>query len=112
MSMPVGIAGRLVSPFVGVVNRARLGFPSRFFQGAGRIGDDLICTTVFRELRKPGKRGDAIATRHPGVTGPVELRPYIFLTKTELAAGRLAENQVALQSTGLASPLALLNREW
>jgi ADP-heptose:LPS heptosyltransferase len=172
MSTPVEIAGCLVSPFAGVVNRVRLGFPSRFFQGAGRIGDDLMCTTVFRELRKRGKRGIAIATRHPGlfeknpdvdhiirqsdsplnrlgraglplrtlahsgydaardadvppdehilirmcrlagVTGPVELRPYIFLTKAELAAGRLAENQVAVQSTGLASPLALLNREW
>src|SRR5208283_4382119 len=159
MSTPVEIAGRLVSPFAGVVNRARLGFPSRFFQGAGRIGDDLMCTTVFRELRKRGKRGIAIATRNPGlfeknpdvdhiirqsdsplnrwgraglplrtlahsgydaardadvppdehvlirmcrlagVTGPVELRPYIFLTAAELAAGRLAENQVAIQST-------------
>jgi ADP-heptose:LPS heptosyltransferase len=172
MSTPVEIAGRIVSPFAGVINLARLGFPSQFFQGAGRIGDDLMCTTVFRELRKRGKRGIAIATRNPGlfetspdvdhiirqsdsrlnrlgraglrlrtlahsgydavrdadlppdehilirmcrlagVTGPVELRPYIFLTKAELAAGRLAENQVAIQSTGLAAPLALLNREW
>ena len=172
MSMPVGIAGRLVSPFVGVVNRVRHGFPSRFFQGAGRIGDDLMCTTVFRELRKRSKRSLAVATRNPGlfeknpdvekiivltdtrlnrwgraglpiktlahsgydasrdmdlppdehilirmcrlagISGPVELRPYIFLTPAELAAGRLAENQVAVQSTGLASPLAMLNREW
>jgi hypothetical protein len=50
--------------------------------------------------------------RLAGVRGPVELRPYIFLTPAELAAGRLAENQVAVQSTGLASPLAMLNREW
>jgi ADP-heptose:LPS heptosyltransferase len=172
MSTPVGIAGRLVSPFAGVINRARYGFPSRFFQGAGRIGDDLMCSTVFRELRKRSKRSIAITTRNPGlfekspdvdriirqtdthlnrwchaglpivtlahsgydaardadlppdehilirmcrlagVAGPVELRPYIFLTPAELAAGRLAENQVALQSTGLAAPLAMLNREW
>ena len=172
MSTPVGIAGRLVSPFAGVVNRVRYGFPSRFFQGAGRIGDDLMCSTVFRELRKRSKRSIAITTRNPGlfekspdvdriirqtdtrlniwsraglpivtlahsgydavrdadlppdehilirmcrlarVAGPVELRPYIFLTPAELAAGRLAENQVALQSTGLAAPLAMLNREW
>ena len=172
MSTTVEIAGRLVSPFAGVVNRVRHGFPSRFFQGAGRIGDDLICTTVFRELRKRSKRSLAVATRNPGlfeknpdvekiivltdtrlnrwgraglpiktlahsgydasrdmdlppdehilirmcrlagISGPVELRPYIFLTPAELAAGRLAENQVAVQSTGLASPLAMLNREW
>src|ERR1017187_6710994 len=169
MSTTVEIAGRIVSPFAGVVNRVRHGFPSRFFQGAGRIGDDLMCTTVFRELRK---RSLAVATRNPGlfeknpdvgkiivqkdtrlnrwgraglpiktlahsgydasrdmdlppdehilirmcrlagISGPVELRPYIFLTPAELAAGRLAENQVAVQSTGLASPLAMLNREW
>ncbi len=172
MTTPVEIAGRLVSPFAGVINRARLGFPRRFFQGTGCIGDDLMCSTVFRELRKRGKRGIVIATRSPGlfekspdvdrilrqtnagcnhwgraglplkvlahsghdddrdadvppdehvllrlcrlarVTGPVELRPYIFLTPAELAAGRLAENQVAMQSTGLAAPFALRNREW
>ena len=172
MSTPVEIAGRIVSPFAGVVNRVRHGFPSRFFQGAGRIGDDLMCTTVFRELRKRSKRSLAVATRNPGlfeknpdvekiivltdtrlnrwgraglpiktlahsgydasrdmdlppdehilirmcrlarITGPVELRPYIFLTPQELAAGKLAENQVAIQSSGLASPLAMKNREW
>jgi len=172
MSAPVTIAGRLVSPFAGVVNRVRHGFPSRFFQGAGRIGDDLMCTTVFRELRKRNKRSVAMVTRNPGlfeknpdvekiilqtdaranrwsraglpvltlahsgydaardldlppeehvlirmcrmagITGPMELRPYIFLTPAELAAGRLGENQVAVQSTGLASPLAMMNREW
>src|ERR1017187_1138959 len=172
MSTTVEIAGRLVSPFAGVVNRVRHGFPSRFFQGAGRIGDDLICTTVFRELRKRSKRSLAVATRNPGlfeknpdvekiivltdtrlnrwgraglpiktlahsgydaardldlppdehilirmcrlarIPGPVELRPYIFLTPQELAAGKLAENQVAIQSSGLASPLAMKNREW
>jgi hypothetical protein len=60
MSTPVEIAGRLVSPFAGVVNRVRHGFPSRFFQGAGRIGDDLMCTTVFREqyeIDKAHQRG-------------------------------------------------------
>jgi ADP-heptose:LPS heptosyltransferase len=166
------IASRILSPLAGVVNRARYGFPSRFFQGAGRIGDDVMCSTVFRELRKRSKRSIAIVTRNPtlfdhnpdvekiipqtdlslnrwgraglplkklvhsgydatrdldlppdehilirmcrlgGVRGPVELRPYIFLTAEELAAGKLAENQVTIQSTGLASPLAMKNREW
>src|ERR1039458_836250 len=172
MSTPVEIAGRIVSPFAGVVNRVRHGFPSRFFQGAGRIGDDLMCTTVFRELRKRSKRSLAVATRNPGlfeknpdvekiivqtdtrlnrwgraglpiktlahsgydasrdmdlppdehilirmcrlagISGPVELRPYIFLTPAELVAGRLGENQVAVQSTGLASSQAMKKREW
>jgi ADP-heptose:LPS heptosyltransferase len=172
MAAPADFATRLVSPFAGVVNRVRHGFPSRYFAGAGRIGDDLMCSTVFRELRKRSKRSLAIVTPNPGlfeknpdvekiirqtaapmnrwgraglpvvrlvhtgydsardldlppnehvlirmcrlagVTGPVELRPYIFLTPAELAAGRLAENQVAIQSTGLAAPFAMHNREW
>jgi ADP-heptose:LPS heptosyltransferase len=172
MAKPLDIAGRVASPFAGVINRVRFGFPSRFFQGAGRIGDDLLCTTVLRELRKRGKRSLAVVTRNPalfeknpdvekiirqndtslnrwgraglpvvklmhtgydpahdldlppdehilirmcrlaGVTGPVELRPYIFLTPAELAAGKIADNQVAVQSTGLAAPFALQNREW
>jgi ADP-heptose:LPS heptosyltransferase len=172
MATPVDIAGRLVSPFAGVVNRVRHGFPSRYFQGTGRLGDDVMCTAIFRELHKRGKRSLAMVTRNPslfeknpdvekiirqtdarlnrwgyaglplvtlshtgyeaardldlppnehvlirlcrlaGVTGPVELRPYIFLTPSELAAGRLAENQVAMQSTGLGAPFPMLNREW
>ena len=172
MSTPVEIAGRIVSPFAGVVNRVRYGFPSRYFQGAGRISDDLMCSTVLRESRKRGKRSLAVVTRNPGLFekspdvekiivetdarlnrwgraglpvitlahsgydperdldlppdehilirmcrlaglgGPVELRPYIFLTPAELAAGKLAENQVAIQSTGLASTQAMNNREW
>jgi ADP-heptose:LPS heptosyltransferase len=155
-----------------VVNRVRYGFPSRFFEGAGRIGDDLMCSTVIRELRKRGKRNLAVVTRNPslfeknpdvariigqspgrlhrwscaglpvlklshtgydpaldrdappkehvllhmcrlaGIGGPVELRPYLYLTEEELAAGRLGQDQVAIQSTGLASPLAIHNREW
>jgi ADP-heptose:LPS heptosyltransferase len=172
MASPANIASRLISPVAGVVNRLRFGWPSRFFQGAGHIGDDLMCSTVLRELRKRGKRSMAVVTRNPGlfeknpdvekvivqtedplnrwgraglpvltlahtgydpvrdmdlppnehilirmcrlarITGPVEVRPYIFLTPAELAAGRLAENQVAIQSTGLSAPLAMRNREW
>jgi ADP-heptose:LPS heptosyltransferase len=172
MSTPVEIAGHIVSPFAGVVNRLRHGFPSRFFESAGRIGDDLMCSVVCRELRKRSKRSVAVITRNPGlfeknpdvdkiirltdgrgnrwgraglpitrriqtsydpardadippdehilirmcrlagITGPVELRPFIFLTPAELAAGKLAEDQVAIQSTGLSAPFAMQNREW
>jgi len=172
MAAPIKVAGRVASPFAGVVNRLRFGFPSRFIQGAGRIGDDLMCSTIFRELRKRSKRSLAVVTQNPslfeknpdvekiirqsdsrisrwglaglpitklvhtgydaahdldlpptehvlirmcrlaGVAGPVELRPYIFLSEAELAAGKLAENQVAIQSTGLGGPYPIQNREW
>jgi len=166
------IVGNVAAPLAGVVNRLRHGFPSRIIQGGVRIGDNLMCSTVLRELRKRGKHSLAVVTRYPelyeknpdvekvirqtdgrlnragraglpavkmahtgydaardldlppdehvlirmcrltGVSGPVELRPYIFLTEAELAAGKYGDDQVAMQSTCLASPLAMQNREW
>ena len=67
MSASVEIASRLLSPFAGVVNRARLGFPRAFFQGTGLPGDDLMCSTVFRELKKRGPRSLVAATPHPAL---------------------------------------------
>src|SRR5882672_8547379 len=62
-----GIIQRAASPFAGVVNRARLGFPRRFFRGDGSLGGDLASTVVFRELKKRGTRGIAVATPHRGL---------------------------------------------
>jgi ADP-heptose:LPS heptosyltransferase len=155
-----------------VFNRFRLGFPYHYFHGTGGIGDDLMCTTVFREIKKRSQRRIAMSTRHPGlfennaditytlyhprqrldywlraglpflrlgysaydpkidgdepltehvliklcrlarITGLVELRPYLFLTREEFAAGRLAENQVVMQSSGLGAPYPMMNKEW
>lgn len=51
----------------GLFNHARLGFPRHYFQGTGGIGDDLMGTTVFRELKKRGAGRIAVATQHPGL---------------------------------------------
>ena len=172
MSLPVEIARHLVSPFAGLFNRARLGFPRHYFHGTGGIGDDLMCSAVFCELKKRGSGRIAMATQYPdlflnnpdvdkvvwhphprlnrwlreglpfvrlgyaeydpvrdadfpppehiltvicrlaGLTGCVELRPYLFLTPEELAAGRLAERQIVMQSSGLAAAHAMQNKEW
>ena len=172
MAEPIALVQRVVSPFAGVVNRTRLGFPRHFFQGTGGIGDDLLCSCVFRELKKRGTRGIALATPHAplfernndvdeiipirntpsdkwlqlglpllrmaytnynpmtdgdeppaehilikllrlaGIKGPVELRPYMFLTKEEFAAGKLAEGQVVMQSSGLSAAHSMRNKEW
>lgn len=168
----MGIARQVVSPFAGIYNRARLGFPSRYFVGTGGIGDDLMCTTIFRELKKRGRSSIAMATRHPGlfqnnadvdkvishsnqrmcdwltlglplkrmgyseydpmtdrdtpldehvliklcklagIGGPVELRPYLFLTEEEFTAGRHAKEQVVIQSSALGAPWPMRNKEW
>lgn len=167
-----GLVRTALAPFAGVFNRARLGFPSRYLQGTGGIGDDLMCSTVFRELKKRGNGRIAMTTQHPGlfeknsdvdhvvyhpnprmefwsnaglpykrmgyaaydpmtdrdepltehvliklcklagIGGPVELRPYLFLTKEEFAAGKIADNQVVMQSSGLASAHPMRNKEW
>ena len=167
-----GIVRTVLSPFAGVVNRVRLGFPRHYIQGTGGIGDDLMCTTVCRELKKRGSGSLAMTTRHPGlfeknpdvdhivhhsnprlefwsnaglpykrmgyaaydpmtdrdeppaehvliklcklagIGGPVELRPYLFLTKEEFSAGKLADNQVVIQSSGLSAAHPMRNKEW
>lgn len=161
-----------LSPFLGLFNRARLGFPRHYFQGTGGIGDDLMGTTVFHELKKRGSGRLAVATQHPGLfqgnpdvdrivyhqralvndwlrtglpfirlgysayrpatdsdepltehvllklcrlvglTGKVELRPYFSLTREELTAGRRAEKQVVMQTSGLGAPYPMRNKEW
>lgn len=168
----MGIARQVLSPVAGVYNRVRLGFPSHYFQGTGGIGDDLMCSTVFRELKKRGKGRISMVTRHPGlfqrnsdvdhvlhhpqprmeywlsaglpftrlayaaydpttdrdeapsehalikicrlagIGGPVELRPYLFLNQEEFAAGKIAEDQVVIQSSGLSAAHPMRNKEW
>lgn len=45
-------------------NNARLGFPRRVFHGGGGIGDDLLCTCIFRELKKRGEPNIVFRTWH------------------------------------------------
>ncbi len=164
---------KAILPLVGFFNRARLGFPQYYFQGAGGIGDDLMSTTVCHELHRRGAREIAVTSLYPGlfqhnpdvnrvigyhphprldrwlrqglpfvrlafahydpvsdrdepltenvlvricrlagITGSVQLRPYLFLTPEELAGGRLRENQIAIQSSGRAAAHFIQNKEW
>jgi len=167
-----GFIRKAGAPFAGVFNRIRLGLPPRYFQGTGGIGDDLMCSTVFRELKKRSQSRIAMSTRHPGlfqkntdldhviyharprldywlraglpflrlgyaaynpltdgdepltehvliklcrlggIKGPVELRPYLYLTPEEFTAGRIAADQVVMQSSGLGAPYPMRNKEW
>jgi hypothetical protein len=172
MATPARLARLAATPLLGLFNRARLGFPHHYFAGSGGIGDDLLCSTVFHELRKRKARGIAFTTQYPalfqgntdvdtiidcprprlgrwlreglpfvrlgysthdpatdqdeplaehilvkicrvaGITGPIEQRPYLFLRPEELAAGRLAENQIVIQTSSLAAAHAMRNKEW
>lgn len=65
--MGVNAAPTHLAPLHGWFNRARLGFPRHYFQGTGGIGDDLMCTTVFRELKQRHSGRIAMVTQHPGL---------------------------------------------
>ena len=51
--------------------------------------------------------------RIAGITGGIELRPYMILTPEERLRGRLFDRQVVIQSAGIASgPGRMKNKEW
>jgi hypothetical protein len=50
--------------------------------------------------------------RAVGIGGPVELRPYLFLTQKEFAAGKIGVQQVVMQSSDLAATVPMRNKEW
>jgi ADP-heptose:LPS heptosyltransferase len=54
----------------------------------------------------------ATMCRRAGLTGRVALRPYLFLTPEELAAGRRGTRQIAIQSSGRAAAHFMQNKEW
>jgi ADP-heptose:LPS heptosyltransferase len=146
---------------------ARYGWPRKLISYNGGIGDDLLCTTVARELHKR-KRGTiwvgtqyselfeenpdaravpisdwrfsalapllgadagslwytqydpatdsdpepplhfaAMMCRKAGVAGLISIRPYLFLRRSERGSGKIADNQIAIQS---ATPMR--NKAW
>ena len=50
--------------------------------------------------------------RSAGITGKIALRPYIFLNPTEIAAGRLFERQIVMQTSCMGAAIPSLNKEW
>ncbi len=147
------------------------GFPRHYFQGSGGIGDDLLCTTAFHELRQRKVRGIVFATQYPGLfrgspdldavidcprprlgrwlreglpfvrlgyahydpatdqdepltqhvlikicrvadLGADRAAPLFISDFEEVAAGRLAENQMVIQTSALAAAHAIRNKEW
>lgn len=151
---------------------ARYGRPRKVIFYNGGIGDDLLCSTVARELRirkcgnvwmgtryaelfdgnpdvhavpisdwrmgrlapllgadvlplwyaryHPGTDSDpeppmhiaAMMCRKAGIGGSIAIRPYLFLRQSERAQGKLADDQIAIQSTTRAAATPLQNKEW
>lgn len=151
---------------------ARYGWPQKLIFYNSGIGDDLLCTTVARELRNRNIGGIWIGANHcdlfdgnpdaqavpssdwrfgalapllgaevtplwytkydpdndrdpepplhiaammcraAGIKGPISIRPYLFLRHSEIAEGKIADNQIAIQSTAQAAATPLQNKEW
>lgn len=151
---------------------AHHGLPQHVIYFGGSLGDDLLCTAIFRELRQRGGQGLWMMTYRPalfdgnpdvdmvvpadtlyrqiagaarrkftqpwygeydperdatpppshplislmcqaaGITGSVDLRPYLTLTEAERAAGRLVDRQAAIQSSGQGAAYHMGNKEW
>lgn len=61
------------------------------------------------------KQEHIIATmcRIAGITGTIELRPYLTLSSEEIQQGKISERQAVIQSAGLASGSGVMkNKEW
>jgi ADP-heptose:LPS heptosyltransferase len=140
--------------------------------GPVSLGDDVLCTAIFRELARRGERRLWFMSRHPelfandpaiqrivpiddyharslqrlgsrltqpyyfgaspdhsrhvppprpviaemcrlaGITGEIELRPWLYLSGAERARGRLAERQIVMHSSGLSAGFPMGNKEW
>lgn len=93
-------------------------YTSQFQWFTLRSGGRAICPNYapFRvaedRSESPSRHILSIMCRKCGMTGPVALRPYLHLTDKEKLAGRIAERQVVLQSSGLSARMSMLNKEW
>lgn len=140
--------------------------------GPVSLGDDVLCTAIFREWARRGNSRAWMMSRHPslfahnpdvgrvvpvddyharllaklgtqvvrpyyfasspagdrhvppprpviaqmchlaGITGEIELRPWLHLTAEERRQGRHGERQVVLHSSGRSSGAPMANKEW
>ncbi len=149
------------------------GKPENFYHYSGGIGDEVLMTAVFRELRKRGQGPVVMMTPYPqlfqnnpdvkqllpedprlvqlaklfrkkaiypcytyenireqdclygppypiiarmcelcNIDGPVDLRPYVYLTDEEKRDGQVARRQVAIMSSGLSAMFKQRNKQW
>ena len=86
--------------------------------GWGELGLPLIPLGALkydpmRDADEPPTEHIMIAMcRAAGIGGPVELRPYLFLTQKEFAAGKIGAQQVVMQSADLTATVPMRNKEW
>lgn len=65
-----------------------------------------------QRTRPPDGHILSLMCRTSGITGDVTLRPYVYLTDAEKAAGKLSARQVAIQSSGMAAKYTITEKQW
>lgn len=60
----------------------------------------------------PKKHILAIMCEQAGLSGRVDIRPYLHLNHNEIKLGRICERQVAIQSTGQSAKHFMWTKEW
>lgn len=84
----------------------------------GRFGGKTIRPNYAPHI--PGERRDTPPAKHllaimceqAGLSGRVDLRPYLHLTRNEIQQGRICKRQIAIQSTGQSSKHFMWTKEW
>jgi ADP-heptose:LPS heptosyltransferase len=67
---------------------------------------------VTEERTQPPDPSVAYMCRMAGVTGRIDIRPYLFLTQRERAWGEPYRGCIAVQSSGLGARVRMLNKQW
>jgi hypothetical protein len=95
-----------------IITRPRKG------RGWGELGLPLVNLAEskydpMRDADEPPPQHTLISMcRRAGISGPVELRPYFFLTDAEFTAGKKSAQQVVMQSSEMSATIPMRNREW
>jgi hypothetical protein len=92
---------------------------SYYVAGLRRLGTRVV-SPYYVKADPNDQNRDLLPPRHiitemcrlAGISGRVDLRPYLHLTGLERAAGRRVQRQLAIHSSGMAAALPYRTKEW
>jgi hypothetical protein len=81
----------------------------------GRVVYDLgykVPNDNDRSTPVPPEHLVAMMARNAGLSGHIDVCPHLHLSETEIAAGRIVDNQIAIMSTGMNAKMPMANKQW
>jgi hypothetical protein len=91
---------------------------SRYISLIKKLKGHIICpiyeTRIYQEDIARTKNWHIISfmCQNAGITGSIAIRPYLTLLEAEMIEGRLAHQQIAIQTSGKGARYYLANKEW